>query len=574
MYIDAFTGPPQSLADPVLSTWHPQTWVKLRTDSLAPKYRLRPNILRHIETTLRAYRSVYDQVIDAIRRSCIQHEDATTVDQLVSNLKEVGFEEQVIDVIYNRWQLIDRRIGGLPVILDTSLFGWAIHFIRTATNNQKTQGKSSSAQQPPPSSDNQSKEDNKVGSTPQDKQTDHHRESHSSSSKSSHAVVTPPPRLGPRLGLPWRAKVHERVIYGNKDLRGIPAISDYIDPSKCLDEVALYDSLAGVEERSPQALYHQDPYAKWGTRRQQDSPYYGARNDGTLPPESQYYYNGTSGKQLRASNQIPSYGNYPAPLQRMDHPPYVHYGGNTAGRYSQCCCSAGLSGVHHPSCPAYVPGGYLPPSFRGGKRFVFHGTTAAVWEGEYKGGDSWQDGFSSEQSCETVSQSSRRRAVYFSNSLAHAFFYGSFRFGVGAVEGEFDAIKTTAIVVEVDISSIVALREYGSLCIFDTSQSTQDFIEANKADVGPSSRITPSFTSAYRPCMCPPLGVACTYCQYSFIYGPFRRSNFQRLQRLRNKEMFGGFPVDQIRQLCAGSYEAVNLINTFKAEAIKLEMPL
>jgi len=89
------------------------------------------------------------------------------------------------------------------------------------------------------------------------------------------------------------------VIYGNKDLRAIPAIADYIDPSKCLDDVVLYDCLAGGE---------------------------------------------------------------------------------------------------------------------GGERFVFHGTTTTGWEGECESGDSWREGFSSEQSCETVSQYSQRRAVYFSNT--------------------------------------------------------------------------------------------------------------------------------------------------------------
>jgi len=147
---------------------------------------------------LRPCRSVYDQVLDTIRQSCIQYEEATAVDELVSNLKAVGFEEQVVDIIYNRWRLIDRRIGGLPIILETSLFGWAAHIIRTATNNKKTQGKSSkssSAQQPPPSSDNQSKEPNKVEATPQDKHTDRRRESHYSFSRDSHAAVTPLQRL-------------------------------------------------------------------------------------------------------------------------------------------------------------------------------------------------------------------------------------------------------------------------------------------------------------------------------------------------------------------------------------------
>jgi len=62
---------------------------------------------------------------------------------LANSLKEVGFDESVIDVIMNRWKTIDEKVGGLEVVLETTLEEWAVHIIRSASSGQAANGGSS-----------------------------------------------------------------------------------------------------------------------------------------------------------------------------------------------------------------------------------------------------------------------------------------------------------------------------------------------------------------------------------------------------------------------------------------------
>ena len=57
-------------------------------------------------------------------------------------------------------------------------------------------------------------------------------------------------------------------------------------------------------------------------------------------------------------------------------------------------------------------------------------------------------------------------------------------------------------------------------------------------------------------------------CLYHFIYAPFRHSDQNELRMNANKEKWGGVSVDEVRQLCAATHEAVSLLNTFPATAI------
>ena len=94
--------------------------------------------------------------------------------------------------------------------------------------------------------------------------------------------------------------------------------------------------------------------------------------------------------------------------------------------------------------------------------YVFHGTTLEAWT---DGFEKWQYGFDLALSVETVSQLSRRRAIYTSNSFAYGIYYSAYRSGVSRFDLPFDTISAVVIAVKIDTSKLVGVAQSAALAI-------------------------------------------------------------------------------------------------------------
>jgi hypothetical protein len=82
-------------------------------------------------------------------------------------------------------------------------------------------------------------------------------------------------------------------------------------------------------------------------------------------------------------------------------------------------------------------------------KLIFHGTPTPKWRDS---SFTWLDGFKLTNSLETRSQSSREKAIYFSNSLAHSLFSSAYRAGTCRFNQAFDEVSGTSIVVSIDLA--------------------------------------------------------------------------------------------------------------------------
>ena len=197
--------------------------------------------------------------------------------------------------------------------------------------------------------------------------------------------------------------------------------------------------------------------------------------------------------------------------------------------------------------------------------YVFHGTTVEAWT---DGFEKWQFGFDLNLSVETVSQLSRRRAIYTSNSFSYGIYYGAYRSGVSRFDLPFDTTSAVVIAVKIDTSKLVNVAQSAALAILQPGHETEKFISINKNRALPLPRITPPWNGGIHRCSCPSFSPAKRCCLHHFIYGPFRHSDQNELRMNAYKEKWGGVSVDEIRQLCAATNEAGSLLNTFPATAI------
>jgi hypothetical protein len=200
-----------------------------------------------------------------------------------------------------------------------------------------------------------------------------------------------------------------------------------------------------------------------------------------------------------------------------------------------------------------------------GKRFIFHGTTADAWDNTDA---RWENGFSQLWCNERFSQLSREQAVYFSNSIAHALYYGAYRAGVCAFDMPFDQINAVVVVVQVDVKRLANFRKKASLCVLEPGDAFDIYVEKNKDHRLGLPRITPPYNSEHS-CNCPPYKRAHSCCRYHYILAPFRKRDQEDLRACPYRSEFGGVPVDNIRQLCAATPDAVEYINDCWSIAIR-----
>ena len=197
--------------------------------------------------------------------------------------------------------------------------------------------------------------------------------------------------------------------------------------------------------------------------------------------------------------------------------------------------------------------------------YVFHGTTVEAWT---DGFEKWQYGFDLTLSVETVSQLSRRRAIYTSNSFGYGIYYGAYRSGVSRFDLPFNTISAVVIAVEIDTSKLVSVAQSAALAILQPGHETERFISINTNRALPLPRVTAPWNGGVHRCVCPSFSPAKRCCLHHFIYAPFRHSDQNESRMNAHKEKWGGLSVDETRQLCAATNEAVSLLNTFPATAI------
>lgn len=200
-----------------------------------------------------------------------------------------------------------------------------------------------------------------------------------------------------------------------------------------------------------------------------------------------------------------------------------------------------------------------------GQRFIFHGTTADAWDGTDA---RWADGFSLLWCNERFSQLSREPAVYFSNSIDHALCYGAYRAGVCAFDIPFDQIKVVVVVAQIDAKRLANFRKKGSFCVLEPGDAFDTYVEKNKDCSLVLPRITPPYNSDYS-CNCPPYKPARTCCRYHYILAPYRKKDQEDIKACLHRSEFGGVSVDNIRQLCVTTHDAVEYINECSSVAIR-----
>jgi hypothetical protein len=200
-----------------------------------------------------------------------------------------------------------------------------------------------------------------------------------------------------------------------------------------------------------------------------------------------------------------------------------------------------------------------------GQRFIFHGTTTDTWDNTDA---RWENGFSLLWCNERNSQLSREQAVYFSNSIAHALYYGAYRAGFCAFDKPFDQINAVVIVVQVDVKRLANFRKKSSFCILEPGNAFDAYVEKNENLSLRLPRITPPYNSDYS-CNCTPYKPARSCCRYHYILAPFCEKDQEDLKACSHCREFGGVPVDNIRQLCAATHDAVEFINECSSVAIR-----
>jgi hypothetical protein len=227
-----------------------------------PIYALRADVLNDIRKQCNSFFSELGQVVSTVRDKCKGLNKCETVEQLANSLKEVGFDESVIEVIMNRWKAIDEKVGGLEVVLESTLEGWGVHIIRSASSEQVgNDGSSIPPQNTTTVVDKAATHQPAAQPFTQPKE----RQSHSSSSRESAQIPKLPlPRLAPPPGPTWRSQVSEIRVYGKADLRDIPAVSEFVNVSRVCDDGAMYEALAGYGEE--RYIFHGTPTTMWEDR--------------------------------------------------------------------------------------------------------------------------------------------------------------------------------------------------------------------------------------------------------------------------------------------------------------------
>ena len=199
-------------------------------------------------------------------------------------------------------------------------------------------------------------------------------------------------------------------------------------------------------------------------------------------------------------------------------------------------------------------------------KYLFHGTPKYVWDDTE---DSWQFGFDASLSNEKYSQLTRGRSVYFSNSLAHALYYGAYRSGTFAFNAPFCSIEAVVIAVEIDLKKMVNIQRKAGFAVLESGDRLEKFIQMNKDSSLHLPRLTPPWKldTAYS-CGCVAFGKAKSCCRYHFLMVPFRAKDSKKLKESCFRGCFGGVAIDELRQVCSATKESVDLMNSFPAVAI------
>jgi hypothetical protein len=155
----------------------------------------------------------------------------------------------------NRWKAIEEKVGGLEVVLETSLAGWAVYIIRESASSElqaKNGVSSSSSKNTTPVVDETVTHQPTTTHQPATAQAfaeRNRRQSHSSSSREYTSIPKAPlPRLAPPPGPTWKFQVTETRVYGKADLRDMPAVFEFLNVSRICDDASMYQALAGYGE--------------------------------------------------------------------------------------------------------------------------------------------------------------------------------------------------------------------------------------------------------------------------------------------------------------------------------------
>lgn len=151
-------------------------------------------------------------------------------------------------------------------------------------------------------------------------------------------------------------------------------------------------------------------------------------------------------------------------------------------------------------------------------------------------------------SVETVSQLSRRRAIYTSNSLVMAYTIAPIVRGYPTFRVYFCGCYSS----QNWHSKLISVGQSAAIAILQHGDETEMFISINKNRVLWLLRIA-LWNGRVHRYSCPSFSPAKRCCFHHFIYAPFSYSDENWLRMNSNKEKRGEVSVDKIRQLCAAT---------------------
>jgi hypothetical protein len=207
-------------------------------------------------------------------------------------------------------------------------------------------------------------------------------------------------------------------------------------------------------------------------------------------------------------------------------------------------------------------------------KFVFHGTGKSEWN---PCGTKWCEGFDRKNSLEFRSQLSRDKAVYTSNSIAHALMFGCYRSAAAEFKNPLWTYDSVVIVAEVDVNKLQILNREDdfevkpAMCLLVRGDAFERFVTANKDPNLQANRIAPPREALGHvdfQCDCEPLNTGCSYCRFPVLMGPFRQHDEQQFRKSPHKGNYGGVGLDEIRQMAWCNDEAVRYLTACCTEAI------